>query len=217
MKYTRKDFLNDLQDVNIPHIKDRERYKNFYEELGRDFIDTNVDQKDLNLRMDFVIPKGKILELGCHAGINLIDWARKGFECVGVDISESLIELGKKKIALEPEEVQKRISFINSFIEDLEVKELFDTIVLTETLEHVIDPLLVLKKATDFLKPDGLIYITVPSKRFGNASHVRGINQAQMMDLLSQTDLKHVQWKDDTYWVMIDGSRINLTMLIAKK
>jgi len=215
MTYTKEDFLKDLEDVNVPHIKDKERFKNFYEELGKD--SAQEGQKYLGMRMDFVVPNGKIIELGCHIGFNLIQWARKGFECVGVDVSEHLIKLAKDKIELEPEEVQKRITLVNGFIEDLEAKEVFDTVVLTETLEHVINPLVVLKKAVEFLKPDGLIYITVPSKRFGNTSHVRGINQSQMLDLLAQTDLRQVKWKDDIYWEMTDGDRVSLTMLIAKK
>ena len=103
-------------------------------------------------------------------------FARMGFRAVGVDVSSVLLEEAQNLISREPEEVQNRIGLIHSFIEDLIPDYSFDTILLLETLEHVIDPLPIVVKAREILAPGGRIYISAPSTRVGTFSHVRGIS-----------------------------------------
>lgn len=192
MQYTRADFERDLKAPGFPHLQSRERFQAFYEELGKN--EASTAQQAYSSRLDFIKPQGRILELGCHCGFNMIHWARQGFECVGVDVSHTLIGVGLGKLMSEPEEVRKRVTFVQGFIEDFEPKDLFDTIVLTETLEHVADPMPVLKTAKRCLSQDGRIYIAVPEVRWGNNSHVRGITKVEMEVLLENTGLAPVEW-----------------------
>jgi len=174
MDYGREDYLKDLQDPNLCHIKDRERFEAFYDELGRDPI--QHAQTFEPERLAFIEPVGDILELGCHIGFNLVYYARMGFRAVGVDVSSVLLTEAQKLISKEPLDVQNRIGLIHSFIEDLVPDYRFDTILLLETLEHVIDPLPIIVKARELLAPDGRIYLSAPSIRIGTFSHVRGIS-----------------------------------------
>jgi len=192
MEYTQQDYENDLKNPNFIHIKDKERFKAFYEELGKQ--DVQKAQKYIHNRMKFVEPKGKIIELGCHIGFNCIKYAREGFDCIGIDISSTLVDEATKNAKKEQIDVQNRLKFIESDINDLDLKEKFDTVILTETLEHCIDPVPILKKSKELLKKDGKIYASAPNILIGTSSHVRGINKQQMQELVKQCDLKIVEY-----------------------
>ena len=42
----------------------------------------------------------------------------------------------------------------------------FDLVLLCEVLEHVSDPMRVLREVTDHVRPGGLLYVTVPNREF---------------------------------------------------
>lgn len=219
-KYDIEEFQRDLTDSSMPHTKDKKRFKDFYNELGKDPIQDGQTYEAIERRMRFIEPKGKILELGCHCGFDLIHWARQGFECVGVDCSDSLIEMGKKKVSRESPEIQNRITFVNSFIEDFIPKEKYETIVLTETLEHVIDPVSILKKAEECLSEDGRIFVSVPEVRCGNFSHVRGINKKELAIFLSETGLIVEYWIEGLFYYDDTDVQIKIpitTAIVMKK
>lgn len=44
---------------------------------------------------------GRVLEIACANGIFLKDWKNDGWECLGVDPAEEMIELGKHKFSLD--------------------------------------------------------------------------------------------------------------------
>jgi 2-polyprenyl-3-methyl-5-hydroxy-6-metoxy-1,4-benzoquinol methylase len=174
MTYGREDYLSDLQNPAIPHIRSRERFRDFYDELGRDPVQKG--QSFQGERMTFIEPQGRIIELGCHIGFNLVHYARLGFEITGVDVSEVLLQEAEALAAQEPADVRRRITLIHAFIEDLPSAPQYDTILLLETLEHVIDPAPILCKAAEILSPSGRLYISCPSTRVGTYSHVRGVS-----------------------------------------
>jgi 2-polyprenyl-3-methyl-5-hydroxy-6-metoxy-1,4-benzoquinol methylase len=190
MKYTRQDYLSDCANPEMVHIKDKERFKAFYNELGNDPV-----QKAQRLRRDlieFITPKGRIIELGCHIGFNTIYFASQGFEVIGVDIAETLIAEARKLRSFARPAIQARVSFTTSDILDLDAEELglFDTIILTETLEHVIDPLPILAKAKELLSDGGSIFVSAPSTRTGTYSHVRGVTVEDMQTMASSLSLR---------------------------
>lgn len=195
MDYTVEDYKSDLKNSDIPHIKSREHFQAFYNELGKHPVQHN--QVYQSGRMNFVKPKGSILELGCHWGFDLVYWATLGFHCTGIDVSETLIEYGNGMMDKLQPEIRDRIKLICGWIEDYQPTQLFDTIVLTETLEHVIDPLPILQKAVKCMKVSSLIYISAPAKRVGTFSHVRGINEQEMGLLLRQSGLQAIEWNAD--------------------
>jgi 2-polyprenyl-3-methyl-5-hydroxy-6-metoxy-1,4-benzoquinol methylase len=179
--YTIVDYIKDLHDPNLPHIKSREHFQDFYNFLGTEDVQKAQSAGDYSF---FLKPKGNILELGCHWGFNCLKWAKMGFVCTGVDLSKTLIEHGRSMIAQETPEVRERITLIVSFIEDFIPQIKYDTVVLTETLEHVMDPEPVIKKAGQCLKSTGLLYASAPSVKTGNNSHVRGITREEMERLI---------------------------------
>lgn len=187
--YTREDYLSDCNNSDMLHIKSKERFKQFYEELGNDPIQKR--QIVVPDRIEFIVPVGNIIELGCHVGFNLIYWAKQGHAGIGIDIARSLIEEAKYKLSLEEKEVQARVTFLEADILDLDSEMMgkFDTVVLTETLEHVIDPLPILAKAKEFLKSSSKMYVSAPSIRIGTYSHVRGISQEDLTGMANKLNL----------------------------
>lgn len=101
------------------------------------------------------ISEKKVLDIGCARGYVGSRIKALGNYVVGVDISESA--------AREAEKVLDKI-----YIFDLEgswpdLGDKFDLAILPEVLEHVFDPVEVLKKTSSQLKNGGEIIITTPN------------------------------------------------------
>jgi 2-polyprenyl-3-methyl-5-hydroxy-6-metoxy-1,4-benzoquinol methylase len=74
---------------------------------------------------------------------------------VGIDASKQHLEKARKKYP--------NISFYHSLIEDFVSSEKFDIITMLNILEHVIDPVEVLRKAASLLAESGTLVIQVPN------------------------------------------------------
>jgi 2-polyprenyl-3-methyl-5-hydroxy-6-metoxy-1,4-benzoquinol methylase len=175
MNYTKQDFESDKKNPDMPHIQSKERYVSFYEQLG---LGKKQPRQCVNTELvRFIKPVGNILELGCHAAHNVIYYAQRGFNVIGVEISSTILDIAYSRYRELPDDVRQRIHLIQSDIMDLDCMGKFDTLILTDVLEHVIDPFEVLKKSTEFMLSTSKIYITAPSIRIGNYAHVRGITE----------------------------------------
>lgn len=102
-------------------------------------------------------PGQKVLEVGCASGRLGREIKKIGHYVAGIEISESAAQEAKKVL----DEV---------YVFDIEsewpaeiLNEKFDLIILPEILEHVFDPVYVLKKSRAALKPDGEIILTIPN------------------------------------------------------
>lgn len=102
-------------------------------------------------------PNQKILEIGCAAGRLGREIKKLGHYVAGIEISESAAHEAKKVL----DEV---------YVFDIEgewptelLSQKFDLVVLPEILEHVFDPVYVLKKSSAVLKDRGKIIITTPN------------------------------------------------------
>lgn len=97
------------------------------------------------------------LELGCADGEGTKILVKYFKSVVAVDGSERQIELAKQRVK------SKKVKFIESYIEDLDLDMKFDTIVLAHILEHVDNPVLILQIAKKMLNKGGIIIIDVPN------------------------------------------------------
>lgn len=189
--YTKSQYQKDLHDPSLPHLKDPDRFKSFYEHLGRGAA-KNVQYSAS--RTDWITPKPKstLLELGCHVGYNLIHWVQVDplAWVTGVDISSSMIEEAERRRSELPINESSRITLIRDDIETMNHVGFFDDVVLTETLEHVRDPKVVLQRAVDHMALGGNLWITVPTHRWGNYSHVRGIRAGLLSGMLLDVGIK---------------------------
>lgn len=107
--------------------------------------------------MDIVpsfIDGGKILDVGCGNG-DLIAWMREyGWQTFGVDISPAACEVARK---------QGLTVFCGNMREACYPSQFIDVITMNHVLEHVHDPLGVLRECSRILKYGGLLIVDVPN------------------------------------------------------
>lgn len=98
---------------------------------------------------------GTLLDLACGEGIMTSYFADKFERVVGVDAAS--VHLNKAKERLQ------NVEFHHALIEEFDTDEKFDNVFLLMILEHVQDPVQILKKAASFLKDGGNLIVHVPN------------------------------------------------------
>jgi len=132
--------------------------KDFYEEYWITRDTTKSDQRTIQRAklISRLITKtsGSLLDVGCGKGIISEFFYKKGFDVKAVDISSEAVKFTK----------ERGIDAMVCDIEKEEIKGKYDVILCIEVLEHLIDPLGVLKKLKGSLKEDGEIIISLPNE-----------------------------------------------------
>lgn len=106
--------------------------------------------------------EGEVLDIGCCDGYftQFILKNSKARHITGIDVLDHAITYAQKRYKKE-----KRLSFQLGEAHGLSFKDKsFDHIFCLEALEHVEDPLVVLKEMKRVLKPKGKIYILIPAE-----------------------------------------------------
>lgn len=108
------------------------------------------------LRFTHFVPGGKLLDVGCGDGGYLAQMRDLGWEVEGVEVDPLAVKQARKLNlpvylgALE----QKRFE-----------NNLFDAVIINHVIEHVHDPLKVLKECYRILKPGGKLVVITPNAR----------------------------------------------------
>jgi len=156
---------------------DKKKFESWNEEMAKKY-NPEIYYKNPNFIIRFVEKKrikgivkllsiknsDKIIELGCGAG-NIIETIKIGKEIVGVDLSDFLLGLARKKNYFRP------IKFIKANVEKLpqEITDLrFDKIYCSEVLEHLENPQNTLKEVRKIAKKNSIIVISVPNEKLIN-------------------------------------------------
>jgi SAM-dependent methyltransferase len=96
---------------------------------------------------------GRLLDVGCNEGRGLKIYKQNGFKTEGLEINErAAIEARKRGFRVYTE-----------LIEDFQPKELYDVVVLSNVLEHSLQPKNMLKHVARILKPGGQVLISCPN------------------------------------------------------
>jgi SAM-dependent methyltransferase len=104
-----------------------------------------------------------VLDIGCSQGIASVLLARERREVVGVDREEAALEFARARLTAEDDETQARLSFVRADASSLPFDDAtFDTVLLGEILEHLIDPAAVLAEVVRVLRDGGVCVITTP-------------------------------------------------------
>jgi tetratricopeptide (TPR) repeat protein/2-polyprenyl-3-methyl-5-hydroxy-6-metoxy-1,4-benzoquinol methylase len=189
-------FISDGADYR--HLNDRERYKNLYEEVGTVPANRKIEWREEWMKYFNPEPESSILELGAHNGPNLLHYARLGHRMHGVELSETLIRTFREECAGESSDVLARIHIEQGWIEQFKPATKYDYVLCTEILEHVVDPVEILRVARDSVNSAGWIYISSPSFHWGNNTHVRGVPVTELKTWLERAKLVPVEiWSEE--------------------
>lgn len=124
-----------------------------------------------------------LLELGLGHGLTTNKFSKCFERHVVVEGSSAVIQHFHEKFPKCSAEI------IEDFFETFEITEQFDVIVMGFILEHVDDPLLIIQRFKNFLKPGGALFLAVPNAAVLNRQlgHMAGL----LSDLseLSENDL----------------------------
>ena len=176
----------------IGHLLDRGAYEAFYRELGEDPVYWDLECYPAML-VHFQPEAGStILELGCGTGRNLVHYAALGCLGLGIELSPGMVRAGRRIPSEQGPEIADRVRLLQGWIEDLEVEDRFDYVLVTEVLEHVIEPVSILRVARRHLKKGGEVFISAPAIRIGSTSHARGVPFAELEGWMRESDLRSI-------------------------
>jgi 2-polyprenyl-3-methyl-5-hydroxy-6-metoxy-1,4-benzoquinol methylase len=99
--------------------------------------------------------KGKMLEIGCGRGELLVGAANCGWDVYGIEMTNAFAQLARSTgISIECSSVEESKS----------LNDTYDVILLAAILEHLYDPVNILKRVHAALCPGGLVFIDVPNE-----------------------------------------------------
>jgi 2-polyprenyl-6-hydroxyphenyl methylase/3-demethylubiquinone-9 3-methyltransferase len=114
-----------------------------------------------------------ILDIGCGGGLLSEPMCRLGANVTGIDASKKNIEIAK----FHSKKNKVNIKYMCSSPESLKIKKKFNVILNMEIIEHVDDINLFIKKSSDLLKKNGLMFVATLNKTL--ASYIFAIIGAE--------------------------------------
>tara|TARA_B100000586_G_scaffold99587_1_gene71262 strand:- start:185 stop:907 length:723 start_codon:yes stop_codon:yes gene_type:complete len=134
--------LHKFNPIRIKYIKD-----NIIKKFNLNF--SNKPLKTIN-----------ILDIGCGGGLLSEPMSRLGANVVGIDASKKNIEVAK----FHAKKNKLKINYICASPEILKIQKKFDVILSMEIVEHVEDINFFIKKSSELLKKNGLMFIATLNK-----------------------------------------------------
>src|SRR6516164_4444096 len=135
-------------------------------DLNREFADTETRKYayDFDYRMhgymlrafEGLLPMGRALELGCFEGE-----FTKRLAAIFPDLTT--VEGSSELIAIARAAAPQRVKFVLSRFEEYQPAERFDAVFLTHTLEHLDEPVEVLRRIGGWLTPTGRLFVVAPN------------------------------------------------------
>jgi SAM-dependent methyltransferase len=121
-----------------------------------------------------VPPGGAVLDLGCGPGWTSLFLARAGYDVVGVDISERMIEVARDRSRRE----NTPAKFLVADMEELALERSdFDAAVMFDSLHHCPGYAEVIRRAWAHLRPGGCVLLFEPSWLHNYSPHARAVSR----------------------------------------
>lgn len=156
----------------------------YYGKMGEEFM------RKTQQRVHWVCAQTRgrrVLDVGCSQGIVPILLGREGRDVLGLDPDEQAIEVAKAYLASGPAHASANVDFVvGDFIRHDFGDRKFDAVVMSEVLEHLVDPVPFIERAAALLEPSGRLVVTVPFGINDFIDHKRTYYLTEPYQLLSR-------------------------------
>lgn len=167
---------------------------------------TNLLSKKFNDELKCVekfIQKGKVLDVGCGAGIFMHHANNRGWKVYGTEFNKFSIDFIKNVLRIK-----------NVYSEDLSHfnKNTFELVTLHQIFEHLPDPNAMLNDIHRILKKEGLLFISVPnvygiitrimknkSQHYDGNGHLNYFNKKNLKTILEKNNFEVITFKTDGF------------------
>jgi 2-polyprenyl-3-methyl-5-hydroxy-6-metoxy-1,4-benzoquinol methylase len=144
-----------------------------------------------------------VLSVGCAGGITEAELVKRGVKVIGVEINPEVAKIARQRglTVLEGDA---------SIIDISQMGEPFDCLIYADILEHLPDPLSVLKRHVKSLKPGGVVYVSIPNFRHYSVLwqlFILGHVRYKDAGILDQTHLRMTTRKMVLEWFEETGIR----------
>jgi len=160
--------LEQIYPVPSPaRLKDLyERFYNFSGERGtvyttlREWFFSSVLYRlwirlDEDISFHTRVGRGRLLDIGCNEGRTLKNYARNGFQAEGTELNEIAAAVAR----------EAGFTVFTGALDDFAPADPYDVAVLSNVLEHALDPKAMLQSAHRLLKPNGQVWISCPNSQ----------------------------------------------------
>ncbi|MFA6092494.1 MAG: class I SAM-dependent methyltransferase [Elusimicrobiota bacterium] len=120
--------------------------------------DSERDSRSVNAHFSLAMirryaPGGRLLEVGCANGF-FLNAARMSYETLGVEPSRAARDYARGKLRLDvPAATMEEARFPDASM---------DVVAMIDVIEHLADPLSILREAARVIKPGGVLYLVTP-------------------------------------------------------
>jgi 2-polyprenyl-3-methyl-5-hydroxy-6-metoxy-1,4-benzoquinol methylase len=125
---------------------------------------SGLDQDILIERIDWVVDQadqGPVLDIGCSQGVATYLLAVKGLDVTGMDINEEALAFARQNYETK-KDLKGALRFISGDLLNCKAEPIYDTVVLTEVIEHFSNPNEIFENVQAHLKPGGKLIVTTP-------------------------------------------------------
>ncbi|HYA23180.1 MAG TPA: class I SAM-dependent methyltransferase [Terriglobales bacterium] len=161
---------------------------------------------------------GRLLDIGCNEGRGLKIYASNGYEVEGLELNEKAASVARGEgFAVHTESLER-----------LTPAKAFDVAVLSNVLEHSLDPAQMLRNVRRILKPGGEVWISCPNSRswlrscFGRywinwhvPFHIVHFSSSTLERMLSHAGFSKIRTREITPSLWVASSMI--TRLFARE
>ena len=161
-----------MQQLNSENKNIDQQELDKFSKMAASWWDLKGDFKPIHqlnpLRLNYILQHSnglngkKVLDVGCGGGILSESMAKSGANVTGIDMSPQPLAVAKQHAQDNNLIIDYQQSTIEDFLQQHQQlqAEKFDVITCMEMLEHVPDPLSIIRSCRELLKPDGVLFMS---------------------------------------------------------
>lgn len=169
--------------ASSPSSSERERLSAAIASYGEAYAPFDAKMRDYMMRaFEPFFRDGACLQVGCAHGDQTSLLLDRFDRVTVVEGAPEFIEIAKARVG-------DRARFVECLIEDFETDERYDTILFAHVLEHVVDPVVALRKLKSLLAPGGRLFLVVPNAEAASRRIAVKMGALTHLEALSPDDI----------------------------